>query len=380
MQRAVPDLTKSTMARMQAEMDWFDELSAEQRSFVGMIVQAGYTRFIEWYDDADVSAPPLTAAVFGTAPRSLAGTITLQQTVQMIRLSIEVAETELAPAVDPDHAASVTEEILRYGRELAFATADVYAHAAELRGAWDARLEALVVDSIMRGEADENVRTRASALGWRGRGDVAVVVGPAPSDYSSAEVVVDQVRHAARAAELDALGAVQGDRLVVVVGGVSDPDKAGAVLAPHFAHGPVVVGPLVDDLLRAHHSATEAVAGLHAAAGWPTVADTVTSDDVLAERALDGDPAARRTLAESVYKPLQAAGSDLMLTLTTYLDQAGSIEATARVLFVHPNTVRYRLKRVMEVTGLAPAEARQAFTLRVAVVLGRLASNAAPRA
>jgi len=227
----------------------------------------------------------------------------------------------------------------------------------------------------MRGEADENTRPRASALGWHGRGDVAVVVGPAPADGSSPEAVVDQVRHAARTARLDALGAVQGDRLVVVVGGVSDPDKAGAVLAPHFDRGPVVVGPLVDDLLQAHHSATEAVAGLHAATGWPTVADTVTSDDLLAERAIDGDPAARRTLAAQVYEPLQEAGSDLMLTLTTYLDQAGSIEATARVLFVHPNTVRYRLRRVMEVTGLAPADARQAFTLRVAVVVGRLAGN-----
>ena len=36
---------------------------------------------------------------------------------------------------------------------------------------------------------------------------------------------------------------------------------------------------------------------------------------------------------------------------------------------------RYRLKRVLDVTGLAPADARQAFTLRVAVVLGRLAGN-----
>ncbi|MDR7360763.1 PucR family transcriptional regulator [Nocardioides marmoribigeumensis] len=380
MQRAVPALTKTTMARMQAEMDWFEELDAEQRSFVSMVLQAGYSQFIEWYDDARDretarATPPLSAAVFGTAPQSLTGSITLQQTVQMIRLSIEVAESELAAVVDPDHAAGVQAEILRYGRELAFATADVYAHAAEMRGAWDARLEALVVDSIMRGEADENIRTRASALGWHGTGDVAVIVGPAPSDGSSPEAVVDQVRHAARAAGLEALGAVQGDRLAVVVGGVSDPDKAGAVLAPHFDHGPVVVGPLVDDLLRAHHSAAEAVAGLHAAAGWPTVADTVTSDDLLAERALDGDPAARRTLAETVCAPLNAAGPDLMLTLTSYLDQGGSIEATARVLFVHPNTVRYRLKRVMDVTGLAPADARQAFTLRVAVVLGRLASN-----
>ena len=48
--------------------------------------------------------------------------------------------------------------VLRYAREVAFATAEVYARAAEVRGAWDARLEALVVDSVLRAETDEAVR------------------------------------------------------------------------------------------------------------------------------------------------------------------------------------------------------------------------------
>jgi DNA-binding PucR family transcriptional regulator len=39
---------------------------------------------------------------------------------------------------------------------------------------------------------------------------------------------------------------------------------------------------------------------------------------------------------------------------------------------VHPNTVRYRLRRVLDLTGLAPNDARHAFTLRIALVLGRL--------
>jgi DNA-binding PucR family transcriptional regulator len=39
---------------------------------------------------------------------------------------------------------------------------------------------------------------------------------------------------------------------------------------------------------------------------------------------------------------------------------------------VHPNTVRYRLRRVLDVTGLAAGDARHAFTLRIALVLGRL--------
>lgn len=371
MQRAVGGLTQTSLARMEREMPWFAELAAEHRAWIGMVLQAGYNTFIAWFRNPEQPPPPLTVEVFGNAPRSFAGVITLQQTVAMIRLSIEVAEAELTHAVAEENRAEVREAILRYGRELAFASADVYAHAAEMRGAWDARLEALVVDSIMRGEADETVRTRASALGWDAGGDVVVVVGPAPAEEAR-EGIVDEVRRVARQAGLDALGAVQGDRLVVLVGGVSDPDKAGALLARHFGTGPVVVGRAVSDLLQAHTSAAAAVAAYRAASGWPSGSGPVTSDDLLAERALNGDQLARDTLVRQVYIPLREAGSGVLETLTGFLDQAGSIEGTGRLLFVHPNTVRYRLKRVLDLTGLSPSDARHAFTLRIAIVLGRL--------
>ena len=379
LQRAVGGLTKSSLGRMEREMPWFEELSAEHRAWIGMILQAGYNSFITWFRQPSKPDPALAAEVFGTAPRSFAGIITLQQTVAMIRLSIDVAEAEISTAVAPEHAEEVRASILRYGRELAFATADIYAHAAELRGAWDARLEALVVDSIMRGDADESVRTRASALGWQEAGNVTVVVGRAPDpEGESSQSLVDEVRDAARNAELAALGAVQGDRLVVVLGGVVDADKAGAAIAGFFGEGPVVVGPLVADLLQAHVSAREAVAGLHAAAGWPSPAVPVTSDDLLAERALAGDELARRDLVRNVYLPVRDARSELLETATAFLDQGGSVEGTSRVLFVHANTVRYRLKRILEITGLAPGDARHAFTLRVALVLGRLQDASEP--
>jgi hypothetical protein len=362
---------------MEREMPWFAELPAEHRAWIGMILQAGYNSFIAWYREPGQPAPALTVEVFGSAPRSFAGVITLQQTVAMVRLSIEVAEADLSRAVDPQHAADVREAILHYGRELAFATADIYAHAAEVRGAWDARLEALVVDSVMRGDADENVRSRASALGWVETGDVTVVVGRAPGPHgdTAREGIVDEVRVAARHAGLATLGAVQGDRLVIVTGGVSDPDKVGALLAKHFGPGPVVVGPAVPDLLQAHVSAAEAVAGLRAAAGWPAGPALLTSDDLLAERSLDGDTLARRRMVAEIYQPLCAAASGVLDTLTAFLDSGSSIEATARQLYVHPNTVRYRLKRVADVTGLSPSDARNAFTLRIALVLGRLSEH-----
>src|SRR3954468_2374544 len=380
MQRAVGELTRTTMARMEREMPWFPELTAEQRAWVGMVLQAGFNTFIAWYRDGGRSASPLSVEVFGNAPRSFAGVVSLQQTVAMVRLGIEVAEEDLVAAVAPEHAAEVREAILGYGREIAFATADVYAHAAELRGAWDARLESLVVDSIMRGEADETVRTRASALGWVDGGDVVVLIGqaPAPAPELSREGLVDDVRAAARNAGLEALGAVQGDRLVVVIGGVSDVDKAGSLLQGFFGGGPVGGGPAVPDLLQAHTSAAEAVAGLRAVRAWPPGERLVTSHDLLAERALNGDPLAREELVTRVYEPLQDAGPDLVETLTALLDQGGSIEATGRALYVHPNTVRYRLRRVLDLTGLAPGDARQAFILRVALVVGRLGEAPPP--
>lgn len=376
LQSSVGDLTAAALARMERDMPWFRQLSAENRSWISLIVQAGINSFIAWYRDPDESAP-LTAEVFGAAPQALTGVVSLHQTVEMVRLTIEVVEDNLVTAVGEEDAPPVREAVVRYAREVAFATAEVYAKAAEMRGAWDARLEALVVDSVLRAEADESVRSRASALGWQARGDVAVVLGRVPQPVQEGpaparESIIDEVRRSARHVGLDALCAVQGDRLVVVLGGVDNPDKAGASITRHFGDGPVVVGPLVEDLVQAHISARAATAGLRAAPGWPDAPRPVTADDLLPERALSGDGHARRQLVTTVYQPLLEAGSSTLDTVSSFLDHGGSIEATARAMFVHANTVRYRLRRAADITGLTPNDPRDAYTYRLALTLGRL--------
>jgi sugar diacid utilization regulator len=381
LQKAVGGLTASTLERMEQEMPWFGRLSAEDRSWIGMIVQAGIKAFVSWYRDPGDGAA-ITAEVFGAAPRALTGVVSLHQTVEMVRLTIEVVEENVVDAAGGEEdAASVREAVVRYAREVAFATAEVYARAAEMRGAWDARLEALVVDSVLRAEADETTRSRASALGWESRGDVVVVLGRAPSSDvagQARETLFDDVRRSARHAGLDALCAVQSDRLVVVLGGVDNPDKAGAAVAQHFGDGPVVVGPLVPDLVRANISARAAVAGLRAAPGWPEAPRPVTTDDLLPERALSGDGHARRQLVQDVFAPLLQAGEPTLDTVSAYLDHGGSIEGTARAMFVHANTVRYRLKRAAEATGLSVSDPRHAYTYRVALILGRLSPPETP--
>ncbi|MFC4786529.1 PucR family transcriptional regulator [Nocardioides sp. MAHUQ-72] len=375
LQRSTGAMSTSAMARMEADMRWFRELSAEDRSWVGLIVQAGIRGFVDWYrlesgqpDDGGGSA--VAASVFGAAPRALAGVINLRQTVDLVRLSIEVVESNIDSIVDPEDAPDVHAAVLRYAREVAFATAEVYARAAELRGAWDARLEALVVDAVLRSEADETLLSRASALGWTARGDVTVVLGSVPAQRTETDLF-DEVRRSARSADMDALCAVQGERLVVLLGGVTDPRAAAESVVHLFGEGPVVVGPVADDLGDAHISARAAVSAHRSAAGWPEAPRPVRSSELLPERALAGDGHARRYLVEEVYLPLVRARGTLIETLGAYFHHGASIEAASRALFVHANTVRYRLRQVADLTGYSPAQPRDAFTLEIALVLGR---------
>lgn len=371
LQRATGSLSTAATAAMSTRMTWWDDLSAEDRSWVGVIVQAGVKGFVDWYGDTGgVSSAPLSASVFGAAPRELTGAINLQQTVELVRLTIEVVEANIDDILGPADAPSVHEAVLRYAREVAFATAEVYARAAEVRGAWDARLEALVVDAVLRSEADETVLSRASALGWGARGDVAVVLGRVPAQRTETDVF-EEVRRTALACGMDALCATQGEKLVVILGGVDDPHKSAMRIVEHFGEGPVVVGPVAPDLSHAHGSARAALSAHRSATGWPQAPRPVRSDELLPERALAGDGHARRSLVDDVYLPLLGARGTLIETLSTYFLHGGSIEATARTLFVHPNTVRYRLKQAAEVTGLTPTRPRDAFTIQIALILGR---------
>ncbi|GAB3702512.1 PucR family transcriptional regulator [Mariniluteicoccus flavus] len=364
-------IATATLAEMERRHDWFTALDADNRSWVGVVARAGIDGFVQWFADPESEASGLE--VFAQAPRALARHITLHHTVELVRTTIDVVETQLSEVLPRGDRAAAHEALLRYSRELAFAAAEVYARAAETRGAWDARLEALVVDALVRGESDETVLSRASTLGWTTASSVAVAVGPAPD--ADEPRLGERLRRRAQRSGLDLLSAVQGDRLVMVMGGdalARDAVSPVAELLEHFGPGPVVVGPVVDHLVDAAGSARAALSGLRAAVAWPEAPRPVRADDLLPERALAGDGHARRALAHDVFGPLSDAGGGLLETLVSFFDQGASVEGSARALFVHANTVRYRLKRIHDVTGFSPFDARDAYVLRIALTLGRL--------
>ena len=97
----------------------------------------------------------------------------------------------------------------------------------------------------------------------------------------------------------------------------------------------------------------------------------MASSALLAERAILGDEIARARLRDDVHGPLAASGGDLLRTATAFLDGGGSIEGAGRTLFLHPNTVRYRLRKIADLLGHDITSPRDAQVVRVALVLGR---------
>jgi sugar diacid utilization regulator len=210
---------------------------------------------------------------------------------------------------------------------------------------------------------------------------VSVLVGTAPRMLD-----VDMLRRTARHLEADVLIGVQGSRLVIVIGRVDalEEDAAAeprpfleiaAELEPGFGPGHLVLGHAVPSLLEAARSAKAALAGFAVARAWRKAPRPALADDLLPERAFAGDPLARSTLINRIYRPLQDHSTELLTTLWCYLDNGRSLEATARELFVHPNTVRYRLKRISEVIGYDATGAREALILQAALVVGAIAGS-----
>jgi hypothetical protein len=370
-ERASGALGTAAIAAMDERLPWFRKMSAENRSWLGLVAQAGIAAFVDWIKHPERSRPAATE-VFGTAPRELARAVRLQHAVEMVRVIIDVVEGEADALAAPGTEAELHEAVLIYSREIAFSAAQVYARTAEARGAWDARLEALVVDSLVRGEGQESLNSWASALNWSSA-PVCVLAGTVDGD--DAEPVIDELRTQARRMRLDLLAGVQGGRLIVVLGGADDPMAAAEKLAGLFGPGALIAGPAVKDLRSASSSARAALAALRAAPGWPDAPRPASSDELLPERALNGDADAAQVLVSTIYQPLLTGGTALLDTLTTYLEQGSTLETTAKMMFVHPNTVRYRLRRITELTGYTPSEGRDGFTLWTAIILGRLAAR-----
>ena len=123
LERASGELATASVNAMEQRLPWFRRLPADQRASVLLVTQTGVSNFVAWMQDP-TEAIRLTAEAFRTAPKDLSRWVSLRQTLDLVRAAIDVFEQELPElAAHEAERTALTESILRYTREIAFAAA-----------------------------------------------------------------------------------------------------------------------------------------------------------------------------------------------------------------------------------------------------------------
>lgn len=149
-------------------------------------------------------------------------------------------------------------------------------------------------------------------------------------------------------------------------------EKICSVFAP--SKKPICVSSLVEGVSEISSELTATLASIAVAPAVKHLPHIIHTDDVLPERALIGDSTAFNTLYNKVYQSLAPYSSDdpTLETIDMFLRFGGALDQTAHELNVHPNTVRYRLRKVAQTTGWDATDPRAAYVLQTAITIGRI--------
>lgn len=367
------ELAPLVLKELNDKLPFFAELDAKKKAKIGLIVQSTIRHFLNWIenpDDCEISI----AESFDTPSLNIVDGLSLQQMVAILNTSQAFFERACGAINKYEEAVpALMMGVLRYSREIGFKVAATFAAAAERRGAWDVRMESALVDAIVRGAKAEEISSFSSALVWDATKPVVAIVGkPARREDSSDPVPL--IHSLARDMNCRALAAVQGEYVVVITDAHEDElMQPSCPLYDAFTDDQIMVGTTSKTLASATRSAHEAFAALRMAREMPLIPHIASANMFLPERAISGDPLAIERLFEQTIKPLEENATEAIRhTLRLYLSIDGGVEECARQLYVHPNTVRYRLKRVAEITGMDPLDSRERFALRIANVLGMM--------
>jgi sugar diacid utilization regulator len=223
----------------------------------------------------------------------------------------------------------------------------------------ETRLRNDLVVELVEGAEGSGALNRAQVLGYDlGRPHrVAVIEGGQDGDQEDG--FFQAVRRAARDTRLGSLLASRPGEVVILADTeVPWPKFRAAVLTEWHGDGcRIGVGgrrSKLDEFPLSYQEAQLALK-MQQAAGGPdqvTVFDDLGVYQVLATAQ---NPAAVDRFVQDWLSVLinydASHGAQLVLTLSEYLERGGNYDATAKALLVHRNTLKYRLRRIREVSG-----------------------------
>ncbi|WP_398683094.1 PucR family transcriptional regulator [Streptomyces akebiae] len=291
--------------------------------------------------------------------------VPLADTLHAYRVGFEllwteiVAEARTHPEVSADQLVAKSAEIWALFGLYAEAVAAAYREtAAELTSRGQARRSALVEALFTGVIADRTTLWEAAReLGLPERGPYAVAAAAAGAP---GEEPLAGVEAWLRQAQLPSAWRLLPDQQIGLIALPTAAAEGACLGILRRTRARVGVSPSfhsLRDTPQALRFARLALAGLRG--GGPGVARF--DDDPLA-MVVAAAPAEAAHLVEVVLRPLVdlpvAERARLLRTLEQWFAAAGSATAAARSLFVHPNTVRYRLRRVEELTALSLSDPR----------------------
>jgi len=271
------------------------------------------------------------------------------------------AEAARRAELDPDLLTLLAEAIFAYIDELSAASAEGHAEEqSAAAGETDRRRRALLALLVGRPAPDAGVLhsaaqeagwvvpERLAALAWRGEG---------------AERVSPRLPGGTIVAPADEL------RLAIV----PDAEAPGrrAELERAIGPRPAAIGPLVE-WPEAARSADRALAACRLAArGTLSLGGLVVAEEHAADLIVHGDAELLAELADRRLGPLDAlpagVSARLSQTLLAWLEHRGRHRKVADVLFVHPQTVRYRVGQLRDALGDVLDDPRARFELEMAL-------------
>jgi sugar diacid utilization regulator len=216
----------------------------------------------------------------------------------------------------------------------------------------------------------ENIVARGRELGAELDAGLSVIVVRAhphvPTEGDWRTRVLRTASRGARAVASGAAAAPVNDELVIVVPGADSSlarRTAEAVcreleLNLSSFHVAVAVSRPATDPVDSHRANAEALlaANVAAAQGQSLLSFEETGAYRILLPAMSEDPGELQRFHDETVAPLLAYDeqydTELVRTLETFLDSDGNVAGTAQKLYTHRHTVRYRLERVKELTGL----------------------------
>ncbi|WP_329138416.1 helix-turn-helix domain-containing protein [Streptomyces sp. NBC_01476] len=274
---------------------------------------------------------------------------------------------------DPDRRAADTDTSAL--EQAALVLAPLLSHERRL-AELEPQLRRELVDRLISGEVADDVFTQAAVLGHDLHRQHRVAVMEWPGTAHGA-ALGDAVARAAGRLRRDVLVGSRGAATVVLVAGEDrrDPgDELYRAVSDELGTraGAIGVGGHCDDLTDLPHSYDEAVRALTVRRHSQDQYGSTSFEELGLYRMMgtgDGEREADRFVREWLGRLLDYDArhhTELVMTLSRYLESGGSYDTTSETLLIHRSTVRYRLQRIREITGHDLSDVETRLNLHIA--------------